>query len=172
MTGTAPMKDLQKLDYGQFLLTVATCSPGKHCVIKIFTPFIGEDLTTYEDSGGFFVGMLFLYSLLFKELYLVKPYTSRPINGEYYIVGKGFLGLPDFAFERLCDIMDNFKLNQTFFDKKHIPNSFVKQCVKFIEEMYDLNATSLERQLFFLSCSHDTEGTIAKKTNCNYYYKY
>lgn len=169
MTGKADMKDLQKLDYGQFLLTVATCSIGKHCVIKIFTPFIGEDLTTYEDSGGFFVGMLFLYSLLFKNLYLVKPYTSRPINGEYYIVGKGFMGLPDFAFERLCHIMDTFKLNQTFFDKKYIPNSFVKQCVKFIEEMHNLNATALERQLFFLSCSHDTQGTIAKKTNCDYY---
>lgn len=168
MTGSAPMKDLQKLDYGQFLLTVATSSIGKHCVIKIFTPFIGEDLTTYENSGGFFVGMLFLYSLLFKNLYLVKPYTSRPINGEYYIVGKGFMGLPDFAFDKLCDIMDTFTLNQTFFDKKHIPQSFVRQTVQFIEEMHDLNAKSLERQLFFLSCSHDT-GEVAKKTNCKFY---
>jgi hypothetical protein len=160
--------ELQKLDYGQFLLAAATCSVGKHCVIKTFTPFMGNKKETIE-SGGFFVGLLFLYSLLYKNVYLVKPYTSRPTSGEYYIVGKNFVGLPDFALDKLLEILDNFKLNQTFFDQNVIPKSFVEQTIKFNEQMSDYNTQTIERQLFFLSCSQDKSKVVANKTNCTYY---
>jgi hypothetical protein len=160
--------ELQKLEYGQFLLAAATSSPGKHCIIKTFTPFMGNKKETVE-SGGFFVGLLFLYSLLYRNVYLVKPYTSRPTSGEYYIVGKNFVGLPDFALDKLLEILDNFKLNQTFFSKNVIPKRFVNQTIKFIEQMSDYNTQTIERQLFFVSCSQDNSKLVSNKTNCSYY---
>lgn len=162
--------ELQKLDYGQFLLAAATSSMGKHCVIKTFTPFLGNKPETFE-AGGFFVGLIYLYSLLYREVYLFKPYTSRPTSGEYYIIGKGFVGLPDFALDKLLKILDTFTLNQTFFKKGVIPNSFVKQTYKFIEEMSNFNAQTIDKQNFFFACSTDEDGKtpIKEKTNCDYY---
>jgi hypothetical protein len=162
------MIELQKLDYGQFLLAAATSSMGKHCAIKTFTPFMGNRPETF-NAGGFFVGLLFLYNLLYRDVYLFKPYTSRPTSGEYYIIGKRFIGLPDFALEKLLTILDNFKINQPFFKEGVIPDSFVKQTYKFIEQMSSLNSQTIERQNFFLSCVNDDDDVVSKKTNCKFY---
>lgn len=165
---TASTKDLQRLDYAQFLLAAATNSVGGSCVIKTFTPFLGSKPET-RMASGFFVGLTFLYSLLYRNVHLVKPYTSRPTSGEYYVVGKGFIGLPDNALDKLLVILDNFKENQTFFDKKNIPEKFIGQTNKFIEQMADLNINSIERQIFFMACSSDKDKVISNKTNCDYY---
>jgi hypothetical protein len=165
---TASTTDLQRLDYAQFLLAAATNSIGGSCIIKTFTPFLGSKPETRKASG-FFVGLTFLYSLLYRNVYLTKPYTSRPTSGEYYVVGKGFVGLSDNALDKLLKILDNFTENQTFFNKGDIPDRFIMQTVKFIEQMADLNIRSIERQMFFVSCSNDKDKIISNKTNCDYY---
>ena len=162
------MVELQKLDYGQFLLAAATNTIGGACVIKTFTPFLGSKPETINASG-FFVGLTYLYSLLYRNVYLVKPYTSRPSSGEYYVVGKGFVGLSDDILDKLLKILDNFEINQTFFNKEHIPKAFIKQTAKFIEQMTENNISTIERQMFFIACSNYKDSVIDKKTNCKYY---
>lgn len=166
----ATLLEKQKLDFSHFLMTVTTTTPGKHCVNRTYTTFLGNSNDENDiKSSGFFVNLLFLYSLTFKDIYLVKPFTSSPTDGEFYIVGKHFIELPEKPYKTLLDILDNFQLNQTFFNIKNIPENFVKQVTKFIEDIVELNTQSIERQLFFLSCSHDDDGDISQKTNCKHY---
>ena len=83
--------------------------------------------------------------MAFKEVHLVKPFTSKATNGEFYIVGKYFTGLPEDTYQTLLDILDkdNFQLNQTFFSHTKIPGKFIVQVTKFIEEIVELNVQSI-----------------------------
>lgn len=156
--------ELQKLDYGQFLLTVATCSLGKHCIIKTFTPFFSTHNDT-ENASGFYTGLTYLYTLFFKEVYLFKPHTSRPLSGEYYVIGKYFMGITEPVLEKLLDIMDKFKLNQCFFDKNSIPKTFVSQLYKFVEMITTHNQNAMDKLDFFFTCLMD-KSEIKKELKC------
>lgn len=65
-------------------------------------------------SDGFFVNLMYLYYLSFEHVYMYKPYTSGAINGEFYIVGLGFLGVSDSSLEKLLKIQAGFAENLTF----------------------------------------------------------
>lgn len=169
----------QKLDFSHFLMTATTTTPNKHCVNRCYTHFLGNSNYSGKnvlegdsniEASGFFINLLYLYNMVFKEVHLIKPFTSKATNGEFYIVGKYFTELPEDTYQTLLDILDkdHFELNQTFFDVKDIPDKFIVQVTKFIEEIVELNVQSIERQLFFLSCSHD-DGEISQKTNCKHY---
>lgn len=156
--------ELQKLDYGQFLLAVATCSMGKHCIIKTFTPFMSTHNDT-ENASGFHTGLTFLYTLFFREVYLFKPHTSRPLSGEYYVIGKNFMGMSDEVFEKLLDIMDKFELNQCFFEKNTIPQTFVSQLHKFVDMITTHNKNAMEKLDFFFTCLVD-KSKIKEELKC------
>ncbi|KAK7105134.1 cap-specific mRNA (nucleoside-2'-O-)-methyltransferase 1-like [Littorina saxatilis] len=63
----------------QFLVAVSILREGGHFVCKLF------DLFT-----PFSVGLVYLMRLIFDQVSLFKPVTSRPANSERYIVCKGF----------------------------------------------------------------------------------
>ena len=70
------------LNYGQILAGLLTLSIGGHLVTKQFTYF-----TEFNKS------LIILLSNLFDEFYITKPSSSRPLNSEIYLVGKGFKGI-------------------------------------------------------------------------------
>ena len=70
------------LNYGQALCGVLSLAPGGHLVTKQYT-FV----TRFTRS------LIALLAALFDEMYVVKPLTSRPVNSEVYLVGKGFRGI-------------------------------------------------------------------------------
>lgn len=72
------------LNYGQILTGLLTLSLGGTLITKQFTFF-----TIFNRS------LITLLSMLFNELYIVKPVSSRPLNSEVYLVGIGFKGLYD-----------------------------------------------------------------------------
>jgi len=51
--------------------------------------------------------LLYLYSTLFDEFYISKPLTSRPINSETYLIGKGFKGMSEEVREILFGLLEN-----------------------------------------------------------------
>jgi hypothetical protein len=75
-----------------------------------------------------------MYYLLFDELRLVKPLTSNPLSGEFYVVAKGFRGISDSNYEKLLTILGNFKENMCFIPQKEIPEDFIEIVSKFKNE--------------------------------------
>jgi hypothetical protein len=145
---------MQKLDYAQMCIVATCCSPGKNCVVKIFLPFIrtAEQATT---STPLYISILYLYKLMFRELHLFKPYSSDPTSGEFYIIGKGFMGVDFKYIEKLMNILDNFKENHVIFGKSDIPDYFKKQFYSFIDVLSYYNTRAIERFNFLSVCFTD-----------------
>jgi hypothetical protein len=80
------------LNYGQVLCGLLTLAVGGNLVTKQYT-FV----TPFSRS------MIALLAALFDEMYVVKPLTSRPVNSEVYLVGKGFRGISPALADALID---------------------------------------------------------------------
>lgn len=80
------------LNYGQVLCGVLSLAPGGNLVTKQYT-FV----TPFSRS------LIALLAALFDEMYVVKPLTSRPVNSEVYLVGKGFRGIDRALAKALLD---------------------------------------------------------------------
>lgn len=153
---------LQKLDYSQFLLTSSILNAKNtlktknktNCIIKCFTPFIETYPETF-DSSGFFINLMYLYKMIFKEVYLYKPITSNSTSGEFYIIGKNNKYVSDEFLNILISFQDNFEINMCFFKKDEIPKKFSVQIYSFIEKIYNLMFKSTDKFLYILSCSLD-----------------
>ena len=105
----------------------SVCGNGGNCIIKHFLPFSYKQKESI-DANGFYTSLIFLYTLLFKEVNLVKPNSSSPNSSEFYVVGLGFIGKnAREIYGRLLDLFDNFEVNITMFTENMIPSSFVKQ---------------------------------------------
>jgi hypothetical protein len=164
LSSSSNVKLLQHLDYAQLCVVAACCSPNKHCVVKTFLPFItGADQAI--ESTGLYIGILYIYSLLFKELHLFKPYSSDPTSGEFYIIGKHFIGIDSKHLDVMYQILDNFKLNQNLIARQHIPDYFKKQFYRFIDVLSYYNTRAIERQNFLIECIADNLNT----EKCNDY---
>jgi len=66
---------------GQILSGILTLQNGGNFITKQYTFF--EPIT---------ISVMLLVSQLFEEFYVCKPYSSRALNSETYLVGKGFKG--------------------------------------------------------------------------------
>jgi hypothetical protein len=142
---------LQRLDIGQMIM-VATCSSiGGCCVMKHFTPYIKRHVNTYNASG-FFISFMYMYYLMFDEVYLFKPYSSNPDSGEFYLIGKNFKGCSDIVLEKLLVYQDNFEMNVALFKLEDIPESFIHQVNGFLDVMSHYNASAIDKQIILLTC--------------------
>ena len=158
------LKLLQILDYAQMCITAACCSPGKHCVVKTFTPFINNTEQAVTTTR-LYVDIFYVYKLLFRELHLFKPYSSDPTSGEFYIIGKGFVGIEPEHLKKLLHVLDNFEVNQQLFAKNAIPDYFKQQYFKFVDVMVNYNTKAIERQNFLAKCLSDN----VNEYNCKDY---
>jgi cap1 methyltransferase len=77
------MENLQELFSGriilsEFLLMMRTLSEGGRFVCKMF-----------DTSSDISASLLYLLTLVFEKVFIVKPIRSRIVNSERYVVGKG-----------------------------------------------------------------------------------
>ncbi len=128
---------LQKLEFACLGMIASVCSIGSNCIMKHFTS-LTNNLKESEKTNGFFVNYLYLYYLLFDELKLIKPVTSNPNSGEFYVIGKGFRGISEANYNKLLAVMDKFKENTCIFEKDEIPESFVNLIADFEERIIKL----------------------------------
>ena len=99
---------------------------------------------------------------------MFKPYTSNSDSGEFYLVGKGFLGVSNSVIEKLYNILDKFKPNQAIFPKTSIPETFILQINSFIENMTNLNIMGIEKTNLLLTCKkHSSDIHIQKTLKCD-----
>jgi hypothetical protein len=147
---------LQKLEYACVCMVAGTASIGSNCVMKHFLPF-GVKMKESDKSSGFFVNYIYLYYLLFDELRLVKPLTSNPNSGEFYVVCKGFCGISEENYNKLLNILDNFKTNICFFDRKDIPQEFIELVSNFNNQVIARNIKHKEVGIKIIDCIKDKE---------------
>lgn len=116
------------LNYGQILSGIFTLMPGGSLVTKQFTYF-----TPFNKS------LITLLSILFDELYITKPVTSRPLNSEIYLVGINFKGINDELKNYLINRMPyiNHDIPLILYDpNKDILNSAKELYYKQIEYLH------------------------------------
>lgn len=150
---------LQKLEFGQLCMVLSTCGKGSNCVVKHFLPYMSFDKNS-KASSGFFVNYLYIYNLYFREMRLIKPLTSSPNSGEFYIVGLGFKGITNTHYENVISNIDNFQTNQCLFKKNEIPISFSNQIIDFINNLQNVNTKMYVVKTKLIEC-------IKEKSNCN-----
>ena len=104
-----------KLIIAQVIYAISMQSTGGNFVLKVFDIFSNAT-----------VDVLYLLSSLYKEVYIMKPKTSRYANSEKYVICKGFNLNNIFNIQKLIyAFRDNFhnlnsELNiETFFKFKH-----------------------------------------------------
>ena len=163
----AELITLQKLDFSQMLLTIALSKKGSNCVIKTFVPFMRKKKNNNEDKyyeSGFFINLIYMYSLCFTDVKLCKPYGSNPTSGEFYIIGISYK--ENDYYDKLIEIHKNFKLNQTFIKKEDIPEHYIHQIYEFIKNINDYNILHLEKLYYFMTCLKDDNDEFKEKNGC------
>lgn len=156
---TGDIDILQKLEFGQLCMVLSSCGKGSNCVVKHFLPYMSSDKNT-KYSSGFFINYLYIYNLYFREIHLIKPLTSSPNSGEFYIVGLGFKGITNIDYENIISNIDNFQTNQCLFKKNEIPINFSNQIIDFINNLQNVNTKMYVIKIKLVEC-------IKEKSNCN-----
>ena len=114
--GSENEEDEQKNVLGQIICGLKVLKNGGVFVCKLFTFF-----------KEFTMSLLFMLSGMFKEFYITKPMSSRPIQTECYIVGKGYT-----RNDEMIDILVN----------------------ALVKEKYDLHPIDKEFYIKMLECSY------------------
>jgi hypothetical protein len=153
---------LQKLDLGQAIATVACSSIGGNCIIKHFSPYITTNSETL-DATSFFVSYIYLYYITFEDVSIFKPYSSDLSSGEFYIIGKNFIGIDNSSLERLYKCLDNFKTNNAIFEKESLPETFIIQINNFIEQLSNSNINGIEKTNYLLTCYKESKDKMKNK---------
>ena len=116
---------IQKLEIAQFLSSITVLEKGGHCIFKHFC-YYNRYYPTSAQGSGYMVSLLYLYYTLFDRIICIKPKSSNPRSGEYYLVGLEFKGITDTQIKKLYYSLENYQENYTFFDKNDIPLDFQK----------------------------------------------
>lgn len=156
---------LSKIDLGQLIMVSACSSIGGHCIIKHFTPYMFQFPIT-KKLYDFFISYIYVYSLLFENVNLFKPYTSNPDSGEFYVIGRNFQGCSDAILEQLLAVQENYKLFDSIFPVAKIPDSFKLQINTFIDSMSKLNNMNMEKQVMLVKCINKS---LVNKDICDTY---
>lgn len=131
----------EQLHYNLFFTEIVYCL----FFLKNSGNFIVKFFDTFTDTS---LDLLWLLANCFSELYIYKPYTSRPTNSEKYIICKGFLGISSKLENKLMSILtkiiskkekDPFRL----FNNSQIPH-------RFRTTIFLMNQTILNGQCHFL----------------------
>jgi cap1 methyltransferase len=107
---------------------------GGHFILKMF------DLHT--DSS---IHLLYMLSLFYDEIFIYKPFTSRPTNSEKYIICKGY---HETSFlESAIGILQEINKNTT---KCHFFKIFTNIPKDFLKLINDINKEFLNNQILAL----------------------
>ena len=169
---------MQKLNIEKIISVITVSSIGGSCCVKHTIPYKNMNETIHTtstnptlndsiDSNWMFISYLYLYYLTFNTISLYKPNTSFADNGEFYVVGKGFLGIEEDSLNNLYKFLDQFQLNDTIIPPEHIPKTFIIQVNNFLNDMSNLNIISIEKQNLLLTCFKSQGKNVQNIKNIN-----
>jgi len=154
-------KNSRKILYAEITTTLLIQEIGGSMVCKMF------DLFT-----KFSLQLVYLLTQVYKNVYIIKPLTSRPANSEKYIVATGFKGINDTVIKSMlnqlsqwdkiqCEL-NNYYFNNTTFsilgreiDDLKISNGFVIDNLilpeQFIDEIRKINISLTTNQKEYIT---------------------
>jgi hypothetical protein len=132
-------------------MILGVSSIGGNCVSKHFLSYLKSKEDSYY-STGLFINTLYLYYLFFEEFSMVKPLTSNPNSGEFYVIAKKFKGITNEQHNKLLKVLANFETNNCFFDMNDIPKKFIDKVLTFTSQLYNLLYKQDESKLILLNC--------------------
>ena len=113
-----------KLLFSQIAFAIAMQKKGGNFVVKFF------DIFTKAS-----IDMVYFLSMVYNQVYIVKPNTSRYTNSEKYIVCKDFrIDNRNKIVLKMIDIINSFSANETCFIEKIFSNDIPYYYVNKIEE--------------------------------------
>lgn len=114
----------QHLILAQVYTSLLLVQHTKNIVCKLFDT---HELFTQE--------ILWVLSVCFDVVHIMKPFTSRAANSERYVIACGFRGCPSYIETYLCELLKNWKETmflRTIFEKD-LPSPFVNALYKYSE---------------------------------------
>jgi cap2 methyltransferase len=141
------------LNYSQILISLITLKLKGSAIYKFFVPF----------TKPLSISLLYMLSLYFEHLYIIKPTTSSPTNNEIYIVAiNKKYHLTDSNYNKFIEYYENFTNNKNFF--KNIDKLF-------IDEVYAASKLLVDQQIdqiaVIYNC-YDKENWIKDNQNMIY----
>ena len=132
----------------------------------------------YDSYTRVSVSFLYLLHCLYKEVYITKPYTSRPANSEKYIVCKGFLGISSALLSKLYIIVRSWELIESRDDHiyqiinwDNIPDIFKSKLYNFNSFYYNQQTRNIIRTLKLID-SINNEPDFENKDKFKHIIKY
>ncbi|XXQ31010.1 Cap-specific mRNA (nucleoside-2'-O-)-methyltransferase 2 [Plasmodiophora brassicae] len=132
------------LIYAEVVCALGCLNLGGTLIFKVFSLLESQSIS-----------LVYLISALFGSVDVVKPMTSRPANGELYVVARDYRGAPATLLDRLCHFVSDpssFPVDLAIVDYEHIPSDFVDQAVsaalyfqKFQIEAIDANVAHFHK---------------------------
>ena len=111
---------------------------GGHFVLKIF------DIFTHNT-----LNLIYFLSKFFKDVYIIKPFSSRPANSEKYIVSKEFLGIDETYMDSLLETLLDWNVIND--NGKYVTNIFSIQKNKtydsIVESIHMYNMMFVKEQI-------------------------
>jgi len=162
------LEDYQKLELAQLITLVSVSTNKSNCIIKHFLPYMAQRREETLKANGFYTSLIFLYSLLYQDVRLVKPLSSSPNSGEFYVMCIGFQRKNgDMIYNKLLNILDSFKENICLFPEGTIPDSFTRQFTGFIKSVVSLNDETRLIKRTILMCLNKPSDKFKKEVKCD-----
>jgi 23S rRNA U2552 (ribose-2'-O)-methylase RlmE/FtsJ len=143
----------EQLHYKLILYEIYYClnnqKNGGSCIIKFFDIFTESTIQ-----------MLYILSKSYKNVYIYKPYTSRPTNSEKYVICSGYLGKTSIKTrlrEYISEYSKRSTSNRIIFDIINVPK-------KFSEEIKEMNKRFVNSQCDALKSALSITSDVYIKT--------
>jgi 23S rRNA U2552 (ribose-2'-O)-methylase RlmE/FtsJ len=91
------------------------------------------------------VEMIYLLNLLYKEVVIYKPFTSRIANSEKYLICTGFKGIDNVLLDKLLFILAEW--NKANLNNKTFNRLFTEIPTNFIDELKRINKIIVSNQI-------------------------
>ena len=139
-----------RLIFCELITAISVQALGGCQVIKIFD--IYTKLT---------VKLLYLITILYEEVYIYKPLTSRPANSEKYIIAKKFKGIDDNYLKTLYGVVrlwnsikiNNFHIEDLFLED--VPESFKQEIETYNKNFIKNQISSIKNTLELINNKPD-----------------
>ena len=136
------------------------------CIIRYTLPYKPY---LNNESTGFFINCMYVYSLLFKSIKFIKPLNNNNVSYNFYLICEDFKGIESTILDKLLSILENFQENICFIDKKTIPHKFNEQVSYFINGLMNINTNNMEMTNLLSTCLLNQNNEYFKKANCSQY---
>jgi 23S rRNA U2552 (ribose-2'-O)-methylase RlmE/FtsJ len=125
------------LIFSEIVTGLITLKNGGNMVVKIFDSF--KHIT---------IDIIYILCKYFSNVYITKPFTSRPLNSEKYIVCKSFIGCEQYDIDIMFKILDNMNNHKIYrILSNNIPVEFLK-CIDAINIAFSFRQIRYMKKIF------------------------